>query len=166
VTTVTQSAPVLRHHHDRLAAHVDKLPTTADLIGQAQPEELSFALEQSCRFLNELLMPHMDAAEQVVYPELERLFQNQHSMTPMRREHAQIRAHIRDIDLLRGKATEGELSLTHQTRLRRAMFTLYALIKIHLAEEQLYSEIIEAGATPEKEEALAAAMSHEGISSL
>jgi iron-sulfur cluster repair protein YtfE (RIC family) len=156
----------MRHHHDRLTAHVDRLPATADMIGQAQPEELSFALEQSCRFLDDLLIPHMEAAEKVVYPELERLFQNRHSMTPMRREHNEIRSRIKDIDQIRAKAADGQLTLTQQMRLRRSLFTLFALIKIHLAEELLYSEIIEAGATPEKEEALAAAMTHEGIDAL
>ena len=164
--TVAHAAPVTHQHHERLMREVDKIPATADLIGQAQPVEISFALDQTCAFLNELLVPHMDAAERALYPELERLFQNRHSMTPMRREHAEIRSRIRDIEQLRVAAADRPLTLTQQTRLRRDMFTLYGLMKIHLAEEMLYAEIVESGATPEKEAALEAAMSHSGAASL
>ena len=47
-------------------------------------------------------------------------------------------------------AVAGPLSITQQMRLRRALYGAYALIKIHLAEEQLYADIVEAGASPEK----------------
>ena len=163
--TGVHGAPIIHEHHERLARNVDRIPATADLIGQADAAEMSAALEQTCTFLSDLLVPHMAAAERAVYPELERLFQNKHAMTPMRREHAQIRASIRDVDEIRVKAIAGPLTMTQQMRLRRALFGVYALLKIHLAEELLYADIIEAGATPEKEEALAAAMAHAGTAS-
>ena len=162
--TLTHGAPVVHQHHERLMRNVDRIPATADLIGEAQPAEISLALGQTSAFLTDLLLPHMEATEHAVYPELERLFQNRHSMSPMRREHAEIRARVREIDQLRIAAAERSLSLTQQTQLRRALFTLYALMKIHLAEELLYAEIIETGATPEKEAALETAMAHAGSS--
>lgn len=163
--TVAHGAPVTAEHHERLTRNVDRMPATADLIGKAEPAELSLALEQTCAFLTDLLVPHMEAVERAVYPELERLFQNKHAMTPMRREHAEIRARIREIEEVRGTAKRGPLTLTNQMRLRRALFSAYALMKIHLAEELLYGDIIEAGATPDQEAALAAAMIHAGTGS-
>ena len=160
--TTARAAPVMHEHHERLSRNVDRIPATAGLIGQAEAAEVSLALEQTCTFLTDLLIPHMAAAERAVYPELERLFQNKHAMTPMRREHAEIRAHIRDIEQIRVMAVAGPLSITQQMRLRRALYGVYALIKIHLAEEQLYADIIEAGASPEKEELLASEMAHAG----
>ena len=44
--------------------------------------------------------------------------------------------------------------------LRRAIFRLYAYLKCHLAEEQLYIDLIGRGVTPEASEALASAMEH------
>ena len=73
-------------------------PATADLIGSVVGSELRPRLDETCEFLTGLLLPHMEAAERVLYPELERLMQNRHSMTPMRREHREIRALVADLD--------------------------------------------------------------------
>ena len=45
-----------------------------------------------------------------------------------------------------------------------SIFRLYALLKVHLAEEKLYLGIIEQGVSAEGAEALAAAMEHAGTS--
>ncbi len=44
--------------------------------------------------------------------------------------------------------------------LRRVVYQLYALLKIHLAEEEMYLRMIEKGVSAEVAEALAAAMEH------
>jgi iron-sulfur cluster repair protein YtfE (RIC family) len=160
--TVTHQAPVIHEHHERLVSHVDRMPATAELIDKGEPAELAFALDEMCGFLNELLIPHMEAAERALYPELERLFQNRHSMTPMRREHQEIRARIAELDPLRDKAAQGPLGVSQQVKLRRLIYQLYASLKIHLAEETLYGNMVEFGASPEREAALAAAMEHTG----
>ena len=106
----------------------------------------------------------MEAAEQTLYPELERLLQNRHSMTPMRREHGEIRKLVADLGRLQKGSTVGRLPTGEAVALRRVIFRLYALLKVHLAEEQLYLGIIEQGVSPEGAEALAAAMEHAGTS--
>jgi len=160
--TLVNESPVVHEHHERLVRHVDRLPQVGDLIDSAQPAELSVALSENCSFLNELLLPHMEAAERVVYPELERMLQNRHSMTPMRREHEEIRAQVATIEVIRLRLGEGTLNLGDRLRLRRAIFGLYGLLKVHLAEELLYADMVEHGASPEREAALAAAMEHSG----
>jgi hypothetical protein len=55
-----------------------------------------------------------------------------------------------------------DVSINDQTGLRRTIFRLYGLLKCHLAEELLYAEIVEHGASPEAEKALATAMEHSG----
>ena len=47
---------------------------------------------------------------------------------------------------------------------RRVTFRLYAMLKAHLAEEELYLAIIEKGESDEDAARLAAAMEHTGIS--
>jgi hypothetical protein len=160
--TVTPEAPVIREHHDRLIRHVDRIPATADLLGHAKPPELGPALDETCGFLSELLVPHMDAAERALYPQLERLLQNRHSMTPMRREHDEIRARIGELEALRGEAGRRALGVAQQVKLRRLLFQLYAALKVHLAEEVLYADMVEFGASAEQEAALATAMEHAG----
>ena len=163
--TIAKEAPVVQEHHERLVKHVDRMPRTGDLIDSGQPGELRFALDETCGFLTELLVPHMEAAERGLYPELERMLQNRHSMTPMRREHDVIRAEIQNLEAIRSTVGDKPLSPREAIRLRRSLFQLYALLKIHLAEELLYADMVEHGASPERESALATAMEHAGTTS-
>ena len=111
-------------------------------------------------FLSGTLMPHIDAAERTLYPELERMFQNQHSMAPMRREHDEIRKP-------RGgprRACAASWARPRDDRpdVARAPghVQLYALLKIHLAEEERYLRIVDHGVTTDVADLMAAAMEH------
>ncbi len=104
----------------------------------------------------------MEAAEGTLYPELERLLQNRHSMTPMRREHAEIRRLVGELGRLQEEMDGGRFSTGEAVALRRVIFRLYALLKVHLAEEQLYIGIVEHGVSAEAADALAKAMEHVG----
>ena len=90
------------------------------------------------------------------------MLQNRHSMTPMRREHTEIRSLVDELKRQRGMLDAGRLTVGESVALRRLVFRLYAMLKVHLAEEQLYLEIVEHDASPEAGAALAAAMEHAG----
>ena len=164
-TTLVHSAPIAQEHHERLLRHVDQLPQVAELMEHGPVDEFRSALGATCDFMTDLLVPHMEAAERAIYPELERVLQNRHSMTPMRREHTEIRSGVAELVRLRGIVDRPPLSVKDQVALRRIVFRLYGLLKVHLAEELLYAEIVEHGASPEAEQALAAAMEHSGTGS-
>jgi hemerythrin-like domain-containing protein len=149
-------------HHARLMRHVDLMPATGDLIGAAPLAELGPRVAEMSGFLTGLLIPHMDAAERTLYPELERLLQNRHSMTPMRREHDEIRKLVADLVSRQHGLDQGRLQTGEALALRRVIFRLYAFLKVHLAEEQLYLGIIEQGVSAEGAAALAVAMEHQG----
>jgi hemerythrin-like domain-containing protein len=155
---------VAHEHHERLMRHVDKLPAIGDLIGSAPLADLRPRVDEAATFLTGLLIPHMEAAEHTLYPELERMLQNRHSMAPMRREHAEIRQLVDALLLVQEHLGKGRLSTGEAITLRRVVFRLYALLKVHLAEEELYVGIVDHGVSPEAADALAAAMEHSGIS--
>lgn len=159
-------ATIAHEHHARLMPHVDELAATGDMVGSAGGAELRSRLDATCDFLNGMLLPHMEAAERAYYPELERLLQNRHSMTPMRREHETIRVLVAEIDRRRTHLGDGRTSTGDAIALRRALFRLHALLKVHLAEEQLYADVAEHGMSPTAEAELAEAMRHEGIGEL
>jgi len=157
---------VSAEHHERLRHQVDQMPVTGDLIGTAPLAELRTHIDEMSAFLTKLLIPHMEAAERTLYPELERLLQNRHSMTPMRKEHTEIRRLVDELAHLQKALDDGHLATGEAVALRRVTFRLYAMLKIHLAEEKLYLGIIEHGVSPESADALAAAMEHAGISEI
>jgi Hemerythrin HHE cation binding domain len=161
---MTASLPrVSLEHHDRLERHLDALPPTGDMIGVAPLAELRPKVDEAAIFLTGLLLPHMEAAEHTLYPELERLLQNRHSMTPMRREHDEIRQLVAEFVRFQQRLDAGPLHTSEIVALRRVVFRLYAMLKVHLAEEQLYLGILEHGVSDEAAKKLAAAMDHSGV---
>ena len=78
-------------HHDRIREHIDRLPGLADMLEQRPvPEDFAPRFAAECDFMTGTLLPHIAAVEENVYPQLERLQQNRHSMAHLRREHAEM----------------------------------------------------------------------------
>ncbi len=158
---MTSTLPRVTHeHHERLMGHVDHLPELAELLLAAPLEELDPRLAEASELFRDLLLPHLEAAETNLYPELERLMQNRHSMAPMRQEHEAIRRRIGEYEKVRGAFAGRRPSVSQSVALRRIIYRLYALLKIHLVEEEIYVHLIERGVEPEAAEMLAAAMDH------
>jgi len=158
---MTQSLPQAAHeHHERILAHVDRMPEMADALLTAHADDAKTEVASLFAFFEGTLLPHIDAAERSVYPELERMFQNRHSMRPMRDEHDEIRRLVGEFGTLSADVREGRMSLGRSLALRRVMFRLYALLKIHLAEEDAYLRIVERAGGSDSSEAIAAALEH------
>ena len=109
---MTPTLPRVAHeHHERLMQHVDGMPAVGKMILTAPMAELRPRLDELDDFLTELLIPHIEAAEPTLYPELERMLQNRHSMAPMRREHAEIRRLVAEYSrLLEGPRRRSDLA--------------------------------------------------------
>lgn len=158
---MTTTLPRVTHeHHERLMGHVDHLPQLAELLLSAPVEELEPRLAEADDLFRGLLIPHLEAAEANLYPELERLMQNRHSMTPMRQEHETVRRRVAEYEKLRAAFVGRRPSVTQAVSMRRVLYRLYALLKIHLVEEEIYIHLIDRGVEPEAAEVLAAAMDH------
>ena len=160
---MTAGLETMAHEHSaHLLQQIDRLPETGDMVGTASAAELRSRLDEMHAFLTDVLIPHMEAAERALYPELERMFQNVHSMAPLRREHSVIRQSTAELAKVREHLGDRKISVGESIAVRRVIFRLYALLKVHLAEEQLYLDILDRRAAPEMAEALAAAMAHPG----
>jgi hypothetical protein len=156
----TPTLPQAAHdHHERLLEHVNRIPADADALLTATPDAALASIRETRAFLTGTLLPHMEAAERALYPELERMFQNRHSMAPMRREHARIRELVGEFGTLVDRDA-GTVSLGRTLALRRVLFQLYALLKVHLGEEEAYLRIVERGVTDDVADAVTAALEH------
>jgi hypothetical protein len=158
---MTQSLPQTVHeHHERILNHVNRLPELADLLLTSSADDVRARVTATNEFLNGTLLPHVEAAERSVYPELERMFQNRHSMRPMRNEHDEIRRLVGEYGKLSAELREGRVTLGRSLALRRVIFSLYALLKVHLAEEEAYLRIIDRGGGSDLSEVIVAALEH------
>jgi iron-sulfur cluster repair protein YtfE (RIC family) len=163
---MTQTLPQVAHeHHERLLHRVNAMPEIADSLLTAKAEDAVRGLDDLSAFLTGTLLPHVDTAERTLYPELERMFQNRHSMAPMRREHVEVRRLVEQLAKLTAEVDTSRLTLGRTLALRRVMFHLYSLLKIHLAEEEAYLRIVEHGVTTDVADMIAAAMDHPGTHS-
>lgn len=151
---------VAHEHHERLRRHVDRLPALGDMVGRGPLDPLRTELDAALAFLVGTLIPHVEATERTLYPELERMLQNRHSMAPMRREHEEMRRLVDQLVHLRHDLDGERLSTGEAITLRRLIFRLYALLKVHLAEEELYVGMVEHGVSSDAADTLAAAMTH------
>lgn len=158
---MTTSLPGVAHeHHERLTTYVDTMPALGDSLLSAPTADLRIPIAEMDAFLAGVLIPHLETAEATLYPELERLMQNRHSMTPMRREHAEIRKLAGDFHAIGEDVAGHAPSLARSLALRRVVYRLYALLKVHLVEEDLYVRVVNSGVTAEVAELLAAALQH------
>jgi hypothetical protein len=88
------------------------------------------------------LIPHMEAVEEAVYPTLERLLGRREAIMPLRGEHAEIRRFTGVIGRFVAHP-EGHVDRGVVLLMRRSLLRLYAILKAHLAEEELYEPILE-----------------------
>jgi iron-sulfur cluster repair protein YtfE (RIC family) len=161
---MTQSLPQVGHeHHERIQHVVNQMPEIGDLLLSGPAAEITLRIDELYTFLTGTLVPHVDAAEQTLYPELERMMQNMHSMAPMKREHKEVRRLVAEFGKLRPEVTGGRITIGRAVAMRRVIYQLYALLKMHLAEEEMYLRIVEHGVTSDVADMLAAAMEHPGI---
>ncbi len=154
---------VTREHHERLLRQVDLMPEVGDSVGHERPDRLRARVDELVQFLDTVLLPHIDATEHVLYPDLQRLVPCRELLRSMAAEHQEIRRLVGRLEDLRdGLGTEEPTPPALLVALRRVIFRLYAQLKIHLAEEQQCLPILEHSVTPEHADELAAALQHPG----
>jgi iron-sulfur cluster repair protein YtfE (RIC family) len=149
-----------KHHHELMDPHIDALPALAELIDTVRPEAFAAKFEEEYHFLRDQMVPHIEGIETGLYPELERLMQNRHSMVPMRREHRELLRIIASLGTYRSDIAAGRLDDGKAMALRRALYRLHAIFKVHLAEEEHYLGVLEHNLSPEEKDELARAFDH------
>jgi hypothetical protein len=158
--TTNRLPRVAHEQHERLFRTIDTLPSLGDDLLTADVTALTPRIAEIDAFFAGLLMPHLEAAERTLFPELERMMQNRHSLAPERLEHTEIRSLVASFHKLGGHLEAGKPSLATTLALRRVVFRLHALLKVHLVEEELYAGVVSNGNTAEAAEILAAALDH------
>ena len=149
-------------HHARLVPHVDRLLTLAEMVGHVECSAIHVAFEEEYAFVVGLLVPHMETIEHTLYDRLEAVMGGRHSMAPMRAEHRAVARLVEELGRYRRHADDCTWSAVEGMALRRALYRLHALLKVHLAEEELYLGVLERRLTDEEKDLLARSLDHAG----
>jgi hypothetical protein len=147
-------------HHARLLPHVDRLLDLAEMIGRVDCSKIHGAFEAEYAFIVDQLVPHIEAIEGTLYGRLETLLGQRHSMAPMRQEHETMRALILELGRYRPHAERCSWDTVEGLALRRALYRLHSILKVHLAEEELYLGVLEKNLSDEEKDALARGIDH------
>ena len=156
-----RSLPETSHqHHEIIEPHVDRLVELAELLDEVPATGLAQALEEECHFITSQLMPHIEAIESTLYGRLEEVMDKRHSMAPMRSEHEQLRSLMRSLCGYRESVAGSAVGEADRIGLRRVLYRLYAMLKVHLAEEELYLRVLDRSLSAEEKDALAQGIDH------
>ena len=156
MTTLTQP---LRDEHKELFPHVDRIRQVAELIGEAPVAEILHGVEDIYAFLANHLKPHAEAEEAALYPVVQKVLGSPDATKTMGRDHVEVGYYIEELASLRDGLT-GEVLTTVQIKsLRRVLYGVYALLKVHFAkEEEVYLPILDLHLTPESAQEMFEAM--------
>ncbi len=150
---------VMRDEHREQVARLELLRTVADSIGSAPTEALREGVGQAYSFLIHQLLPHAQAEEQVWFPTVGRLLHAVEATDTMSRDHLEVMRLTEELEALRLHVFYAPVSESDEQALRRVLYGLYAISKLHLAEEEeIYFPMLEARLPAEEVERLVEAM--------
>jgi len=139
---------LLRGEHQELLPHIEHLRLAADAVGELGHEALRRRLESVYVFLAHHLIPHAEAEGRALYAEVGRIMGAPQATATMSRDHVEVARLVAELNALRMKVEAGEMTVALQKNLRRVLYGLYCLIKVHFAkEEEIYLPLLEAQMT-------------------
>jgi iron-sulfur cluster repair protein YtfE (RIC family) len=158
MTTITQP---LRDEHAHLAPHVQALRELADLVGETSVESLRQDIDGAYRFLTHHLIPHAEVEDQVLYPVVGKALNAPEATATMRRDHVEVSRLTAELGIVRAQLVGTALAPAQAKALRRILYGLYALVRVHFAkEEEIYLPILDQRLSAEEARDLFAAMDH------
>ena len=141
--TITQP---LREEHAELVPHIAALAAAGDAVGRANLTELTTMVGASYEFLAHRLIPHAHAEEAALYPAVQRAVGAPEATATMARDHVEVAALTAELAALQARlmaasALDDDLA----NGLRRVLYGLHHLVKVHFAkEEEIYLPILDA----------------------
>jgi hypothetical protein len=118
---------------------VDDVRQVADRLEWSTPADARGDLEAVTAFLTSRLLPHEHAEEQQLYPRLAAMADGQDPTAPLISAHREIERLVALLDrLVDGLPTDGPRP-GDRLELRRVLYGLHAILRLHFAqEEELY----------------------------
>jgi iron-sulfur cluster repair protein YtfE (RIC family) len=153
----------LRAEHRELLPHIEELRVAAEAVGTAPPERVVALVDRCGSFLTDHLIPHAKAEEAALYPVVQKVMGAPRATATMSRDHQEVGRLAAELQDLRARLAAGTVDGSLAADLRRVLYGLYALVKVHFAkEEEVYVPLLEERLRPDEAEAMFTAM-HEVV---
>ena len=145
--------PIRRDHAD-FRDHVDHVRLAARELPRLSLEERDVLVGRVLDFCQGTLVPHAEAEEHVLYPQVAELLGAPEATAPMIEDHELIRQYVSSLSA----TNRDDIEL-----LQELLYGLHALVSAHLRkEEKLYFPLLDERAGPQVTRALDAAAAVEG----
>jgi heavy metal translocating P-type ATPase len=125
----------VRDEHATLLPRVENLRTVADTLDRMPPTDQRLALQDLRRFLEHDLLPHERAEDATLFPRVARVLGGDDPTGTMSRAHLEIAHLVRLFGRLVDELPEGPLAAEDLTDLRRLLYGLHAVLRLHFAQE-------------------------------
>ena len=132
----TDVAERFRAEHREFAPELVRVRWVADRLGQLPPDEVRRELEAVRRFVVERLPQHEEEEEAAVYPVVAQLMGGEDPMSSMARAHIEISHLARVFRQLLDDLPEGGPTPDDLVDLRRVLYGLHAILRLHFAQEE------------------------------
>jgi hemerythrin-like domain-containing protein len=156
MTTITQP---LRNEHKELMPHVETLQLAGDSIHEALTVSDRALIDKAYTFLTQHLIPHAHAEEKALYPVVRKVMGADEGTATMSRDHIEVERLTKELEMLRSQTSQAKITTQQANSLRRVLYGLYALVKVHFAkEEEIYLPLLDSHLKPEEAKAMLSAM--------
>jgi heavy metal translocating P-type ATPase len=122
--------------HGGVVAVADRARAVADRLGTVTAGEALRDLRDLQRQLMEVVLPHESAEDRELYPSLDRAIGGANPTGPMSRGHAEIAHEVRRLGRLLDEIGSEQLDEDDVTDLRRLLYGLAAVLRLHTAQEE------------------------------
>lgn len=127
----------LRDEHAELIPHIAALAEAGDAVGSATIGELRELVDASHTFLSAHLIPHAEDEERSLYPVVQRVIGAPEATATMSRDHVEVGRLTDELAAFQERLTgidevPGDLA----NGLRRVLYGLHHLVKVHFAKEE------------------------------
>ncbi len=149
----------LREEHKELYLHVETLRAAADAVNESLTSSAHAKIEEAYTFLTCKLYPHAQAEEKALYPMVQKVMGSEQVTDTMSRDHVEVAHLTEELGTLRVHRSQLSITTIQAMALRRVLYGLYALIKLHFTkEEEIYLPLLDAKLTAEQARTMIANM--------
>jgi iron-sulfur cluster repair protein YtfE (RIC family) len=145
----------LRDEHKELYTQIESLRQAADVVNESLTTQAHDRIEQAYNFLTRQLVAHAQAEEAALYPMVQKIMGSDLSTATMVRDHVEIARLTEELDSLRVHKSQLTITSIQTAALRRVLYGLYAVLKLHLAkEEEIYLPLLDSKLTADEAHAM------------
>jgi iron-sulfur cluster repair protein YtfE (RIC family) len=145
----------LRDKHKAFSLQVETLRLAGDVVNESLTTLAHDKIEQSYNFLTRQLLPHTQAEDKTLYPMIQKAMGDPRATATMSRDHLELDRLTQELGTLRVHKSTLSITFEQVNALRRILYGLYALVKLHFAkEEEIYLPLLDSTITAEEAQAM------------